>query len=233
MEVAATNYPLTILIAGMGGQGVVLAGDTLAEAALLAGLNVKKSEIHGLSRRFGSVSCQVRIGRELHSPLKGHGGVSTILSLEGYEGLKHLPFLQADGVALLNRLWSKPGAKTPAEAAAPACAQDKRIEWFEGTMLTHQAECVRSLNFFMLGVLSTRLTIDAGAWHEALENLLSKKSLDVNLEMFSAGRRVATPAQLVPVRAAAPRPVGRPIHTKLRTAEPAVAAATAARETVR
>ena len=73
MEDAVTNYPLTVLIAGMGGQGVVLAGDTLAEAALLAGLNVKKSEIHGLSRRFGSVSCQVRIGRDLYSPLRGHG----------------------------------------------------------------------------------------------------------------------------------------------------------------
>lgn len=100
-------------------------------------------------------------------------------------------------------------------------------------MLTHQAECARSLNFFMLGVLSARLTIDAGAWHEALENLLSKKSLDVNLEMFSAGRRVATPVQLVPVRAAAPRPAGRPIHAKLRTAEPAVAATAAVREPVR
>ncbi|MES2788889.1 MAG: 2-oxoacid:acceptor oxidoreductase family protein [Planctomycetota bacterium] len=225
MEDAATNYPLTVLIAGMGGQGVVLAGDTLAEAALLAGLNVKKSEIHGLSRRFGSVSCQVRIGRDLYSPLRGHGGVSTILSFEGYEGLKHLPFLQADGVALMNRLWSKPGALTPAEANTPSCVNDKRIEWFEGTALTHQAECPRSLNFFMLGVLSARLSIDAGAWQEALENLLSKRSLDVNREMFSAGRRVAT-AHMTPVparqSAAAPRPTSRPSHAKHRVAEQAV-----------
>lgn len=230
MEDAVTNYPLTVLIAGMGGQGVVLAGDTLAEAALLAGLNVKKSEIHGLSRRFGSVSCQVRIGRDLYSPLRGHGGVSTILSFEGYEGLKHLPFLQTDGVALMNRLWSKPGALTPAEATAPSCVNDKRIEWFEGTVLTHQAECPRSLNFFMLGVLSARLSIDAGAWHEALENLLSKRSLDVNREMFSAGRRVAAahlaaltgrPAPAV----SAPRAVPRPSLIKHRVTEQAVGTA--------
>src|SRR5689334_23819810 len=99
---APVQFPVTTLIAGVGGQGVVLAGDTLAEAALLAGLNVKKSEIHGLSRRFGSVSCQVRIGRELHSPLRGHGSVDLLLALEGFDGLRHLPFLRDEGSALIN-----------------------------------------------------------------------------------------------------------------------------------
>ena len=191
META--NFPITTLIAGVGGQGVVLAGDTLAEAAMLADLNVKKSEIHGLSRRFGSVSCQVRIGRELHSPLRGHGGVNMLLALEGYDGLKHLPFLTPNGSALMNRLWRKPGALTPAEETAPACVEDRRIEWFDGSDLTHQAECPRSLNFFMLGVLSARLVIPEDAWFEALQGIKAKASRDVNREMFIAGRRVGTP----------------------------------------
>lgn len=228
MEIAA-NLPVTALIAGMGGQGVVLAGDTLAEAAMLSGLNVKKSEIHGLSRRFGSVSCQVRIGDVLHSPLRGHGAVNVLLAMEGYEGLKHLPFLRPDGIALFNRLWSKPGALTPAEVTAPACVRDERIEWTEGTALTHQAECPRSLNFFMLGVLSTRLAIDAGAWHEALENILSVKSREVNTEMFTAGRRSATPAVLNHVRPPTgpfgTRPATRPIHIRTRLEEIAAEAA--------
>jgi indolepyruvate ferredoxin oxidoreductase beta subunit len=185
---------VTTLIAGLGGQGVVLAGDILAEAALLANLNVKKSEIHGLSRRFGSVSCQVRIGQELHSPLRGHGGVDVILALEGYECLKHLPFLGPRGLALANRLWSKPGALLAAGDAAPAAARDPRIEWFDGTDLTHQAECPRSLNYFMLGVLSTRVAIAEEAWHKALDTVKTKPaSRDVNREMFAAGRRVALP----------------------------------------
>lgn len=223
MEKAATNFPVTALIAGMGGQGVVLAGDTLAEAAMLSGLNVKKSEIHGLSRRFGSVSCQVRVGKELHSPLRGHGAVNVLVALEGYEGLKHLPFLRSDGLALFNRLWSKPGALTPAEDTAPACVNDDRIAWTEGTALTHQAECPRSLNFFMLGVLSTRLAIDAGAWHEALENILTPASREVNVEMFSAGRRSASP--VVPSHARPPvqtfgmRPGNRPNFTRYRIEE--------------
>ncbi|MGE5192621.1 MAG: 2-oxoacid:acceptor oxidoreductase family protein [Deltaproteobacteria bacterium] len=186
---------MTTLIAGLGGQGVVLAGDILAEAALLADLTVKKSEIHGLSRRFGSVSCQVRFGRELHSPLRGHGGVDVLLALEGYECLKHLPFLGPRGMALANRLWCKPGALTAASEIAPAGAHDPRIEWFDGTDLTHQAECPRSLNFFMLGVLSARLTIPEPAWDQALNAVKSKPAArDINREMFTAGRRAALPA---------------------------------------
>src|SRR5262249_7752693 len=149
----------------------------------------KKSEIHGLSRRFGSVSCQVRIGRELHSPLRGHGGVNVLLAFEGYEGFKHLPFLRPDGIALFNRLWSKPGALTPAEGSAPASRDDPRIEWSEGTALTHQAECPRSLNFFMLGVLSAHLTMPSTSWHAALESVLSPAAREGNIEMFLAGRR--------------------------------------------
>jgi indolepyruvate ferredoxin oxidoreductase beta subunit len=187
---------VTTLIAGLGGQGVVLAGDILAEAALLANLNVKKSEVHGLSRRFGSVSCQVRIGRELHSPLKGHGGVDVLLAFEGYEGLKHLPFLGPRGVALANRLWSKPGASMAGVDTVPPGPHDARIQWFDGTDLTHQAECPRSLNFFMLGVLSTRLSIAEEAWDEALQSVKAKPAArDANRAMFTAGRRAASPGK--------------------------------------
>jgi indolepyruvate ferredoxin oxidoreductase beta subunit len=230
MEDTTTKLPVTALIVGMGGQGVVLAGDILAEAAMLSGLNVKKSEIHGLSRRFGSVSCQVRFGEDLYSPLRGHGAVNVLLAMEGYEGIKHLPFLRSDGVALFNRLWSKPGALTPAEVTAPACVRDHRIAWTEGTVLTHQAECPRSLNLFMLGVLSTRLQIDAGAWHEALENSLSAATREVNTEMFNAGRRTATPVHVRASGSMSTRSVSRSIHTHFRLDEAAAEATPVASE---
>jgi indolepyruvate ferredoxin oxidoreductase beta subunit len=209
MEIAtATAAPraVTILIAGVGGQGVVLAGDVLAAAALLSNLNVKKSESHGLSRRFGSVSCQVRFGRELHSPHRGHGGVDVVLALEGYEALKALPFLSADGIALVNRLWQKPGANAapvqipplrkegvssePENRLPSTESSDPRMGWFDGSNFTHQAECPRSLNFFMLGVLSARLIIPEAAWHQSLTSTGGPRSRDVNREMFAAGRRL-------------------------------------------
>lgn len=191
---APTDLPLTVLIAGLGGQGVVLAGDLLLAAALHAGFDVKKSEIHGLSRRFGSVSCQVRIGRDLHSPLRGHGGVDLLLALEGYEALKQLPFLKPTGLALVNRLWRKPGAMSPADQTAAAQANDRRLQWFAGTELTHQAESARSLNFYMLGVLASRLQIAEEFWTAALDGLRTNDSTEANREMFAAGMRAGQAA---------------------------------------
>lgn len=182
---------LTTLIAGVGGQGVVLAGGVLAQAALLAGYDVRQSEMHGLSQRFGSVSCQIRIGDGVYSPHRGHGQIDLLLSLEGYEAFKQLPFLRAHGAALVNRLWRKPIAVRPAAGTAPTERDDHRVEWFPGTELTQQAECPRSLNFFMLGVLSTRLEISETCWSESIEGATSRASREVNQEMFSAGRRVA------------------------------------------
>ncbi|RPI86701.1 MAG: indolepyruvate oxidoreductase subunit beta [Planctomycetaceae bacterium] len=188
---AVADLPLTILIAGLGGQGVVLAGDLLIDAALRAGFDVKKSEIHGLSRRFGSVSCQVRIGRDLHSPLRGHGGVDLLTAFEGYEALKQLPFLKSDGRALVNRMWRKPGALSPADENPPPSIDDQRLEWFDGTDVTHQAECPRSLNFYMLGVLSIQLPIAEPVWEQTLDSLRSNASSESNRQMFFAGRGAA------------------------------------------
>ncbi|HTN01152.1 MAG TPA: 2-oxoacid:acceptor oxidoreductase family protein, partial [Planctomycetaceae bacterium] len=167
--IVSESASLTTLIAGVGGQGVVLAGGVLAQAALLSGYDVRQSEMHGLSQRFGSVSSQIRIGKGLYSPHRGHGAVDLLVSLEGYEAFKQLPFLRAEGTALVNRLWRKPIPAKPTASVELPELDDPRVVWFAGTELTQQAECPRSLNFFMLGVLSTRLDIDEAHWHEAIE----------------------------------------------------------------
>lgn len=185
----------TTLIAGLGGQGVSLASGVLAQAALLAGYDVRQSEIHGLSQRFGSVSSQVRIGTGLYSTHRGHGGVELLLALEGFEAFKQLPFLRRDGTALVNRLWLKPIAAS-APAALPAVTRpavhwdDPRIVWFAGSEVT-RTNCPRSLNFYMLGVLSTRFEIDNKCWRGAIEAMTAKRGRDVNQEMFTRGQQTA------------------------------------------
>ena len=203
---AVESGSLTTLIAGLGGQGVVMAGGVLAQAALLAGLDVRQSEMHGLSQRFGSVSCQIRIGTGLYSPHRGHGAVDLLVSLEGYEAFKQLPFLRPDGNAIVNRLWRKPVAAVPSasiktvDSTKAEDVSDPRMEWFPGTELTQQANCPRSLNFFMLGVLSTRLIIDEAYWYEAIDQLASKKGSKANLEIFLMGRSIAVGSDARPAR---------------------------------
>jgi len=188
---------MTTLIAGLGGQGVVLASGVLAQAALLAGYDVRQSEMHGLSQRFGSVSSQVRIGKGLYSTHRGHGAVDLLVSLEGFEAFKQLPFLRPEGTAMVNRLWRKPAAAKPPASVVGAATppvplpNDPRITWFSGTEATQLANCPRSLNFYMLGVLSTRMEIDDIYWHEAIGASTSKRGRDVNYDMFAAGRQSA------------------------------------------
>ena len=77
---------MAVLFVGVGGQGVITAADVVTEAAFLEGMDVKQTEIHGLSRRFGSVSSQVHVGRETLSPLRGKGAVDLMLQ---WKPMKH------------------------------------------------------------------------------------------------------------------------------------------------
>lgn len=182
--------PLTVLLAGLGGQGVVTAGDLLIAAALHEGYEVKKSEIHGLSRRFGSVSCQVRLGSPLHSPLRGHGGIDILLALEGYEALKQLPYLKPEGVGLVNEFWLRPAAiQTGTET--PPSREDSRLHWFPGTTQAQELQAPRSLNYYMLGVVSEWLPLSETSWEQALEGGQRAKAAPTNRQLFELGRAAA------------------------------------------
>jgi indolepyruvate ferredoxin oxidoreductase beta subunit len=182
--------PLTVLLAGLGGQGVVTAGDLLLAAALHDGWEVKKSEIHGLSRRFGSVSCQIRLGSPVHSPLRGHGGIDILLSLEGYEALKQLPYLKPEGVGLVNDFWLRPAA-IQTEADVPPSRADSRLHWFPGTAQAHELDAPRSLNYYMLGVVAEWLPLSQNSWDQALAEGQPTNAAPTNRELFDIGRATA------------------------------------------
>ena len=186
----AGTAPLTILLAGLGGQGVVTAGDLLIAAALHEGYEVKKSEIHGLSRRFGSVSCQVRLGSPLHSPLRGHGGIDILLALEGYEALKQLPYLKPEGVGLVNEFWLRTAAiQTGTET--PPSREDPRLQWFPGTTQAQELEAPRSLNYYIVGVVSELLPLSETSWEQSLAEGQRAKAAPTNRQLFERGRAAA------------------------------------------
>ncbi|MBR3689596.1 MAG: 2-oxoacid:acceptor oxidoreductase family protein, partial [Eggerthellaceae bacterium] len=99
-----TNKTTTVLLCGVGGQGTILAADLLARACLGAGLDVKVSEIHGMSQRGGSVTTVVRFGDEVQSMVADLGNADCIVSFETTEALRNLPFLAADGSMIVNDL---------------------------------------------------------------------------------------------------------------------------------
>lgn len=188
------------MLAGVGGQGILLAGDVLAEAAFFANMEVKKSEIHGLSRRFGSVSCQVSMGRATLSPLRGHGAVDLLLATEANEALRNLPYLKPEGIALVNRLWIATGVhpnemlladqqqSLPSKGLLEGVDSPELI-WLDATQQVHEHGCPKCLNVYLLGALSRLLPLSKKHWMQALRHRVPEAHLRINLEMFQAGRR--------------------------------------------
>ncbi|MCE5277469.1 MAG: 2-oxoacid:acceptor oxidoreductase family protein [Planctomycetaceae bacterium] len=156
MTAAVTN----VVLAGLGGQGVIKASDILAQAAFDAGFDVKKSEIHGMSQRGGFVASDVRFGEQVLSPMipAGEADILVLMAVDQLEAAR--PCLKAGGQLIM-------GAEIDIKGMPPRC-----------------------LNVAVLGALSSALEIPRKSWHAAIEALLPAKSHEENLRAFEAGRRV-------------------------------------------
>ncbi len=159
LEAAMNHHVTNVIIAGLGGQGVLKASDILAEAAFFAGLDVKKAEVHGMSQRGGSVTSDVRFGPRVLSPMVPPGEADFLVVLAEDEVESHRACLRAGGV-LLTAALIDPGT-LPAR---------------------------RSLNLALLGVLGAQLDIDPLCWQQAIRKHLKPELHEVNLRAFELGR---------------------------------------------
>ena len=99
---------VNVSLVGVGGQGIILTADLLAKAAALAGLDVKKSEIHGMAQRGGSVSSQVRFGDGVASPIIQEGKTDILVSFDKLEAVRSAHLLAPGGVAVVNDMYLVP-----------------------------------------------------------------------------------------------------------------------------
>jgi indolepyruvate ferredoxin oxidoreductase beta subunit len=170
-----------VLLSGVGGQGILTAGRLLALAALHRGLDVKMSEVHGMSQRGGNVDTHVRLGAAVPSSLIPKGGAHFLVSFEKLEALRYLDYLRPDGVAFVNRLEISPltiALKQPnyvadldrvLEEKAPA------LYWVDGTEMARELGDPRMVNVILLGALATRLpALDEADWEAAVEERFPK-----------------------------------------------------------
>ena len=183
-----------ILLVGVGGQGILLASEILAETFMLAGFDVKKSEIHGMSQRGGSVVSHVRFGREVCSPTVPQGEGDILLGFELLEAYRYLSLLRPGAEVVVNDYRIAPPAVLLGQAAYPddiparirACFPDFLL--VDGLHLAQQAGDVRAANTVLLGAVSQRLPIARPLWLQAVQNMVPKKALEVNLAAFALGR---------------------------------------------
>lgn len=183
-----------ILLAGVGGQGILLASEILAEAFMLAGFDVKKSEIHGMSQRGGSVVSHVRFGGKVYSPVVPEGEGDILFGFELLETYRYLPLLRPGARVVTNDLCISPPAVLLGQQAYPENLPEKIRELFpdfllvDGLKLATEAGNPRAANTVLLGAVSGKLAIDEAVWLDAIARMVPKKALDVNLKAFRMGR---------------------------------------------
>ena len=194
MSTMSKNAQVTnVTLVGVGGQGTILVSDLLALAAMAAGYDVKKSEIHGMSQRGGSVVSQVRFGAVVRSPIIPEGATDILVAFERTEALRYAHLLRDGGTFLVNHLEKTPVSVS--SGAQPALADpDGRLAAFPGLHLVEagplaaQAGNARTANVVLLGALSKHLPgIPAEAWQAALHQRVPAKFLEVNLKAFELG----------------------------------------------
>jgi indolepyruvate ferredoxin oxidoreductase beta subunit len=182
-----------VLIAGVGGQGVLLVSEILSLACMKIGQDVKKSEVHGMAQRGGSVVSHVRYGRRIQSPLIEQGTGHVLLALEELEALRWSRLLSSGGVIIMNsqRISPLPVAvglqNYPPEIVAQLKRKASRLVVIDALGLARRAGDIRSVNIAMLGALIAHLDLDPDVIRGILRSRLPKRTWPVNLKAFRMG----------------------------------------------
>lgn len=194
---------LNFLLAGVGGQGTILASDVLVNVGLAAGYQAKQAEVHGMSQRGGSVTSFVRWGKTVYSPLVGAGEVDVYLAFEKVEALRNLAQLRPGALAVINLQEIKPitvtsgGQPYPDDdrlRAAVAQVTDNAV-YVDGERIATELGNVRVANVVLLGALSALIEREGLApelapevWLKVIEGRVPAKYVELNRKAFQAGR---------------------------------------------
>ncbi len=182
-----------IIITGVGGQGILLASETLSQAAVQAGFDVKRSEIHGMSQRGGSVNSHIRFGKKIYSPLVMKGECDLLLSFEKMESLRMIEYANSKTTIIVNTQKINPSTVASGLAVYPENIEDilrsnfENVIFVDALKLAQEAGNIRTANIALLGVASKVLDIPIEIWENAISQRVPERAVEVNLKAFYLG----------------------------------------------
>jgi len=184
------------LLAGVGGQGTLLASDILAEVGLRIGADVKKSEVHGMSQRGGAVTSHVRWGERVASPLCEKGTVDYFVAQEMLEALRWIEFLRPGGTLLLSDQRIVPASTVYGTDQYPPDNHmiltfkqvAGKVVMIEAQQAAEELGNLRVANSVLLGALSAQLAVPEADWLAVIASRVPHKHVEVNRQAFFAGR---------------------------------------------
>ncbi len=185
-----------IILAGVGGQGILSIAATIGMAALNNDLHLKQAEVHGMSQRGGAVQSHLRLSsKPIASDLIPKGACNIILSVEPMESLRYLDFLQEDGWIITN---STPFVNIPnypeVDEVINTIKKRKNTIILDADKLAKEVGSPRSSNIVALGAATPFIDIPYEAFEDAIRQIFMKKGdriIEANIAALRAGRAVA------------------------------------------
>ena len=187
---------LNLLVAGVGGQGTLLASDILAEVGMQAGYDAKKSDVLGLAIRGGSVLSHVRWGDHVASPVVRRGRMDFMLAFEPLEAMRGIRLMNPNGIIVCNTQPVVPisvssgdgryHARSDIEKALSTAAQV--VHYVDATKEAVRAGSAKTTNVIMLGAFSALVDISVDIWEDVVLSRVPAKFVDLNRVAFRAGR---------------------------------------------
>jgi len=179
-----------VLMVGVGGQGIVLASDIISLAAMYAGHDVKKSEIHGMSQRGGSVFSHIRFGKKVYSPVVPAHEADILVSLEEMETLRWLSYVNRDTTIVFTKTRINPANVTE----YPKHIEQEIQKHFHNSIVVDPSEIsetrdsAKYLNTVILGLVSTYLDFSDDAWQQSIRESVPHGTYESNLAAFYMGK---------------------------------------------
>ena len=182
-----------VLFAGIGGQGIIKASDMLTEAAFRMGYDVKKSELHGMSQRGGSVVTYVRFGEKVYSPIITEGEADYLLSFEKLEAARWAQYLKIGGEIIVNTQEIDPmpviigSATYPTEILNELKSKGVKIDETDALSVAESAGSAKAVNIVLLSRLAKKFPIPYEKWIAAIEKTVAPKFVEMNKKAFELG----------------------------------------------
>lgn len=183
------------LLAGVGGQGTILASRILAGVGLEMGYDVKTAEVHGMAQRGGSVESHVRWGEKVYSPLVEHGRADYLIGFEMLEAARWLAYLNKNSVTLINRFSVPPPLVTLGKAKYPSekdienllLSAGGKVKWLNATEMAEEAGNQAMAGVVLLGALSNLVGGGREIWLGVIKGLVPARFAEMNQKAFLAG----------------------------------------------
>ena len=183
----------SVMIVGVGGQGTLLASRVLGSAMLSQGVDVKVSEVHGMSQRGGSVVTYVRYGDKVYSTIIAQGEADVLLAFEALEAARYLPWLKPEGTVVVNTQQMDPMpvvtgvAEYPKDILGKVREQGVKVVALDALGMAEEAGSSKAVNVVLIGAMAKKLDLPKEVWIDTIKETVPSKFIDMNLKAFELG----------------------------------------------